>query len=712
MFQNYGFEVASILKSAENIRYELKHPYVGTEHLFLALLKSSKEVSDILSLYGVNYDTFLEELLHTIGRASTYQDFTLYTPMLKRVLELSNAEASETNKGVVTPEILVLSILEEGEGVAIRILLSMDVSLEEVYALLKQNVLPKNKRNKNLEVYKIGVSLSGNVSREKTIVGRDKEIEFMIETLLRRQKNNPLLIGKAGVGKTALVEELARRIKYHEVPLELEDKEIVLLEMGALVAGTKYRGEFEERLNKIIKEVLREKNIILFIDEIHSMVNAGGAEGAISASDILKPYLARGELKVIGATTLGEYHEYLERDKALDRRFEKILIEEPDDKMMKTILDAVVPSFEKYYGITITEENKQSFLKFSKSYLPHKSNPDKTIDLIDSVCARKKVRNIQSFKRNDLLESIRKKKEKSLKIGDFKEALKDAMDESEMKKMYLQKKDDCRLSISDEDILEIIETKTNYWILKNEKEVLQNLKDTLHQSLLGQDEVIEKFVDSLNVHSEKSMSFLLVGGSGVGKTQTVKIFNDVLKTELIRIDMSEYNTSESVYKLIGPPAGFSGYKDSFVFQKVQEHPYATILFDEIEKAHPKVINLLLQILDESFVTDSLGEKIFFNHSYIFLTSNALGRDPIGFSSLKKTSYDDIFSKEFLGRIDCVLPYNSITEEIAMQYAQKNLLDPNVNLEQLILDAEVEKFGLRNLKNQINKLNKKASLLNN
>lgn len=348
MFHNYGFEVASILKKAEDIRYECKHPYVGTEHLLLALLFEENETTQVFENFGVNYTSFKSLLIDTIGQASSYQELNLYTPMLKKVLEIANMEAMDLNHGVVKPVYLALALLEEGEGIAIRLLLQMDISLDDLYLSLKQLITPRSKKNKNLEIFKIGVSMSQNLGKEKVIVGRDKEIDFMIETLLRKQKNNPLLIGKAGVGKTALVEELARRIKYHEVPKELEGMEIILLEMGALVAGTKYRGEFEERLNKIIKEVLHEKNIILFIDEIHSMVNAGGAEGAIAASDILKPYLARGEIKIIGATTLAEYHEFLERDKALDRRFEKIMIEEPSLDMMQTILDAVVPSFEKY----------------------------------------------------------------------------------------------------------------------------------------------------------------------------------------------------------------------------------------------------------------------------------------------------------------------------------------------------------------------------
>ena len=414
MFHNYGFEVATILKNAENIRFNLRHPYVGTEHLLLAILQSDNEVSKIFALNDITYEAFKNVLLETVGQASTEQEINLYTPMLKKVIEIANMEAMDNNKGVVTPSHLVLALLEEGEGVAIRILMQFDASIDDLYIELKQTLSSKNKKNKNLEVLKIGVSMNNGLPTEKTIVGRDREVDLMIETLLRKQKNNPLLIGKAGVGKTALVEELARRIKYHEVPKELDGMEIILLEMGALVAGTKYRGEFEERLHKIIKEVISEKNIILFIDEIHSMVNAGGAEGAICASDILKPYLARGELKIIGATTLREYHEFLEQDKALDRRFEKILLEEPNEEMMQTILDAVVPTFEKYYDMKITAKNKQDFLYYSEKYLFNKSNPDRTIDLIDSVCAHKKVKKAShdSHKSQEVLAKIRRKKSK------------------------------------------------------------------------------------------------------------------------------------------------------------------------------------------------------------------------------------------------------------------------------------------------------------
>ena len=334
------------------------------------------------------------------------------------------------------------------------------------------------------------------------------------------------------------------------------------------------------------------------------------------------------------------------------------------------------------------------------------------MDLLDSVCARKKVKESIKSHGEDVLDKIKRKKVKSLKSGDYQMALKEAMDEEALRKSLKQKKSSYKLEITDEDILEMIESKTNFWLQKDEDMVLQHLQEALQNSLLGQDDVIKKLVDSFNLNSQKNMSFLLVGGSGVGKTETVKIVSEELKTEFIRIDMSEYNTSESIHKLIGAPPGYAGYKDAYVFQKVKEHPYATILFDEIEKAHPKVLNLLLQILDESFITDSLGDVIHFDHCFIFLTSNAVGRLPIGFSKSEKSSFDGMFSKEFLGRIDTILQYHSITYDVALKFVEKNLINKDIDVNALILNAEIEKFGLRNLKNSIRKMNKKVSLLNN
>ena len=319
MFDNYGIEIAQVFKKAEKLRKTLKHPYVGSEHLLLAILDSENIVSKKLKLYGLTYEIFKSELINIVGKSNKDTDFVLYTPLLKRIIESANNDAAENNDGKVTERHLFIAMLEEGEGIAIRIMLGLDIDLDGIYEELKFNLV--GNKNEKLEIMEIGNNLNKTVDESETVIGRDEEIASVIEALLRKKKSNPLLIGKAGVGKTAIVEELVRRIKHGLVPQELLGKTIVMLEMGALVSGTKYRGEFEERLTKIIKEVIENQNIILFIDEIHTMMNAGGAEGAINAADILKPYLARGEIKCIGATTLEEYYNSIYKDKALERRF-------------------------------------------------------------------------------------------------------------------------------------------------------------------------------------------------------------------------------------------------------------------------------------------------------------------------------------------------------------------------------------------------------
>ena len=701
MFQNFGYEVADLLKEAENLRYQLHHPYVGTEHLLLAILKNENETKNICQEYNLTYDNFLNELNLVIGHASKASEITLYTPMLKRVLELALNEASETNNGKVKINHLLLAMLEEADGVAIRLMLRLNIDLDALYNTLKEN-LTSTKKSKNLEIMKIGNHLTTSNNKFSKIYGRENELETIIETLLRKEKNNPLLIGKAGVGKTAIVEELARRIVKKEVPLELQNMEIYELEMASLVAGTKYRGEFEERLTKIIKEVIKEKNIIIFIDEIHSMVNAGGAEGAICASDILKPYLARGNLKIIGSTTLEEYHEYISHDKALARRFEKILINEPTNEDMKLILKNVKNLYEKHYHISLSEENLNDILSLANTYIFSKNNPDKTLDLLDSVCARVKCKTTINQSKNNL-ENVVKKKECLLKKGEFKTALQIAKEEQKIRNTQTNNNE---LIITKNDILEVIEKKTNMILLKNKDEIFATLKNNLFNNIIGQDDILNKLLDTMKYSKTKGTSFLLVGGSGVGKTQTVKIISDTLKTNLIRIDMSEYNLEESINRLIGAPSGYIGYGKDYVFRTLIDQPYSTILFDEIEKAHPKVLNLLLQILDEGFITDSLGNKIYFNHTYIFLTSNIKVSEKIGFNNSLNSSLDNILSKELMGRIDIVLPFNNISPEIAQKYIKDNLKNKDINPNELLKMSDIEKYGLRNLKNLINKYNKK------
>ncbi len=707
MFHNFGFAISNLLEEAEKERENLKHPYVGSEHLLLAILKKNSDLSIQLEDLGLTYQKFKKELISVVGCSSRFQEIILYTPLLKRILELALEDAEENNNGIVTEEHLFLAMLEEGEGIAIRLMIGMDIDLEELYEHLKVKKNP-TKKKENLEIYKIGNVLNEVINLEEMVVGREKEINLMIETLLRKKKNNPLLIGKAGVGKTALVEELVRRIEKGLVPDDLQQKEIVMLEMGSLVAGTKYRGEFEERLTKVIKEIIKNKNIILFIDEIHSMVSAGGAEGAISASDILKPYLARGELKIIGATTTDEYYKFIEKDKALERRFEKIRIEEPDTEETIEILNKVKKEYETHHHIKITKENIKEIVTYADTYLFGKNNPDKSLELLDSICARKKA--IQKIKpqniNHDNLEKIAKKKEKLIRDGNFEKALDLKKEEEKIKKK--EQKKEKKQTISSKDILEMIEIKSGIPVSQDQKKLFQKIEKSLFENIIGQKKAITEIINTLKANiGERNhpISMLLLGSSGVGKTETVKNISCLYgkKDSLIRLDMSEFTLDTSIHKLIGTPGGYVGYGEPYLFQKLKENPYRIILVDELEKANSKIWNLFLQILDEGFITDSYGEKIRFDKSIIFMTSNLEIQNKVGFLKQENQNLEESLSKEFLGRFSSIIPFEKITEEMVKEYVSKLPNASKLDIKKILKESEYEKFGLRNVKHVIKKL---------
>ncbi len=709
MFDNYGIEIAQIFKKAEDFRKKLKHPYVGSEHLLLAILDGNSDVSKTLKSYGLTYDVFKQELIDIVGISNKDTDFVLYTPLLKRIIENATSDAIDNNDGKVTERHLFLSILEEGEGIAMRIMVGLNIDLDSLYDELKISLID-NKSNK-LEVYEIGENLNKNVSDKERVIGRDEEISLVIESLLRKKKSNPLLIGKAGVGKTAIVEELARRINNRLVPNELQNKTIVMLEMGSLVSGTKYRGEFEERLTKIINEVINNKNIILFIDEIHTMVNAGGAEGAINASDILKPYLARGDIKCIGATTTDEYYKTIYKDKALERRFYSIQVEEPNVSKTKDILLGIKKEYENHHNLKISEQNISDIVFLADKYIKTKSNPDKSIDLLDMVCASIKVKGI-SFKEldkiNKELEKIKKLKKEAILKNDYESATNYKEQENTLNQKLKKLSKTQNNIITKKDILDTLEKKINIPLLENKKELFENIKNNLHKNILGQDEAINKILKSiwfkLN-NDKKPLSLLLTGPSGVGKTETVKLIsNSINKSKLIRLDMSEYNLDISVNKLIGASAGYVGYDDKYIFRDILDNPYSIILVDEIEKAHRRVLNLFLQILDEGFITSSKGEKIDFSHTMIFMTSNVVNKINVGFTNRENDILNEYFSKEFLGRFSDVVSFKNIPDEILEEYTKKNLTNKKVKIDKLKKEAECDKYGLRNLKNLIEKYN--------
>lgn len=690
MYNNYNLETSRIFKDAEKIMISLNHGYVGTEHLFLSMLKNSEEIRNLLEKYQIEYDGFLEELLLVVNSETCKKVACIYTPLLKKVIK--NAEIHAKNS-YITPLMLLESLLEEGEGIAIRILISMGLDIDKLYDEIKQK---DKKSNQKLEIYNIGKEMSKDLS-DNFVVGREKEIDLITETLLRKNKNNPLLIGDAGVGKSAIVEELTRRIKKGDVPNALKNKKIISIEMSSLVAGTKYRGEFEEKLNKIIKEVENNPEIILFIDEIHTLSNAGGAEGAINASDILKPYLARGKIKVIGATTTNEYNKFIAKDKALSRRFDLIKINEPSIDETINILSKIKPSFEHHYNIKISEENIRQIVDLTNKYILDRFNPDKSIDLLDSVCAMKEVKspkekNIIILKNK--LSNIIEAKEKMVKNNNFEEALNYRKQEIELYEK-IEKEKNSSNRITNNDIKEVMLRKSN---IPNMKNNWKDLKAHLNNEIVGQEEAINEIIASLkSKESDLPVSILLTGSTGVGKTKTVKEIATYLKMPLVRLDLSEYNEPVSINRLIGSSAGYVGYDDENIFDRIRMYPNSIVLLDELEKANSNVINLFLQVLDEGFITNAKGEKIDFKNTYIFMTSNAEINNKIGFMK-GKSNYQNSFSKEFLGRITCIVNYKNVTEDMVKKYLSKKGIKNSL----ILKEFDYENQGFRGLDKYIKK----------
>lgn len=709
MFDKYSLEISKVFNMAEKECLSLKHPYVGTEHLMLALLKSCDEIRNISKKYGLEYSEFKNELKNVVGECDKENGCVLYTPLLKRVIHVASEDAGHDNVPL-SCKYLFKAIFDEGEGIAIRILFSMEVDIDKLYDSIKVEHVKKT--NKNLEIFSIGKIIEDEINLDDVVVGRDKELELLIETLLRKNKNNPILVGEAGVGKTAIVEELVRRIKRGEVPTTLKNKKIVSLELGSLVAGTKYRGEFEEKLTKIIKELESNPDIIVFIDEIHAIVNAGGAEGAINASDILKPYLARGKIKVIGATTTGEYNKYILKDKALTRRFEMIKVIESTNEETIDILNKVRPSFEVHYDIKISDENIKDIVAYSSKYITDRRNPDKAIDTLDSVCAMVSVRNNYDCIGMKLEKEIKKletKKENFVKKNNFKKASSTQEKIIELKNKRNALKNESN-QILRSDILALLGKKVNIPLLEDKEGILKCLAKTLEENILGQEEAIQKILENMQyafLEKEKPMSLLLTGATGVGKTETVKQIAKCMNMHLIRLDMSEYNLDISLNRLVGAAAGFIGYDDEAVLDQIRMHPYSIVLVDELEKASPAVLNLFLQIMDEGFVTNAQGEKLDFKNTLIFMTSNVVGTKKIGFGK-SNVDFGESFSREFLARFDDIVPYKNINEETALLYLKKNNIDDVSILEKI----NYEKYGLREVnriirKNKFSKKNQHA-----
>lgn len=744
MFGNFTEDARKILVDAKKEMYELNHPYVGSEHLMLSILKTDNSVSQKLKEYNLNYDTLREEIINVIGVGSKPSECFLYTPLLRRILENAIIDSKENNNGDVTIEHLFASLLEEGEGVAIRIMMGMNIDIDSLYDEFSYRfVNTKKKKNKKLLLEEMGIDLTkkaldGNLD---PVVGRDNELKRVMEILCRRTKNNPILIGEAGVGKTAIAEELSRLIVNGEVPLVLRNKRVINLDMATMVAGTKYRGEFEDRMRKILKEVEENDDIILFIDEIHTLVGAGGAEGAIDASNIFKPALARNKLRCIGATTLDEYKKFIEKDSALERRFQKVYVDKPDRKTVKDILMRLKNVYEKFHLVSLSEEIIDLIIDLSEKYVYDRNEPDKSIDILDEVCARVNLKESHELKEynelNKKLKSILFNKNESIATNDFKQASlykdqeNELMNKINILEMSLYKKDNIKV-VTKEDVADIIHTKTKipvYELLKDNKTIIHNIERAINNSILGQDEAVKTTINiikrlKLGFRDEnKCYSCLFCGPSGVGKTKLAKLFgeNIVNKDNIIKLDMSEYAEAHSVSKIVGAPPGYVGYETGeCILDEIKDKPYSVLILDEIERASTSVINLFLQILDEGKIKDSHGKIVRFDNVFIVMTSNiGFDENMVGFNQKNNdtviSKLKENFSVPFINRIDNIIVFNKLNENIIRKLIKEkinNLVDKyykkgiKIKIDNNVIDeilklTNYEEFGARKIDKIIN-----------
>lgn len=735
MFSRFSEEAQKALILAKAEMNNLRHPYVGSEHLLLAILSEKNlEITKVLASYNITYKVFKEELIKVVGVGKEANEWFLYTPLLKRVIETAILNSKEKGEVEVSVNELLLAILEEGEGVAIRLLIGLNIDVDEIYNSISRDSKVSNKAlHKKLLVEDYAINLNKKILSNEVdpVIGRDDELKNLIEILCRRGKNNPLLIGEAGVGKTAIVEELARRIVDGNIPKPLKGKTILSLPMANLVAGTKYRGEFEERVSKILKELEENDDIIVFIDEIHTIVGAGGAEGAIDASNIIKPALARGKIQLIGATTTYEYHTFIEKDKALNRRFQIIVIEEPTKEKTKEILKKLKPLYEAYHFVSISDDIIDLIVDLSDTYIYEYYQPDKSIDILDEVCTKASLLESKNdsilHHINVLLQNVINDKKKAIMKQDFDLA----STYKEKEKELLTKKNELELNlmtkrkpkkITKEMVADVIYLKTKipvYEINKSSRKIINNLDKNLKKIVLGQDEIITDLCNRVKKvrlgfqdkpHIE---SFLFCGKTGVGKTLLVKEFAKLLygDANFIRLDMSEYKEAHTVSKIIGSPPGYVGFDNHLtVLDTIRMHPHSVILLDEIEKASSEVMKLFLQVLDEGVLTDSRGRKVRFDNVFLFMTTNlGYSKDSIGFTESKNNiDIEEFLGVEFVNRIGKIYYFNDIRSDVIHKIVEKRLnvlidgfkkkdLKITISLtvvDKVIEESNYEKFGAR------------------
>ena len=720
-FDKFTDKARKVLVLAQEEARALHQPYVGTEHVLLALLKEKEGLAaQALDHLGVTYEATLTCVQQLIkGDASTDVSGHLsFTPRVKRVLENSLREAMQMGKSYISTEHLLLGIVREGEGTAIDVLRKLGGEGDAIRSSLNDMVgqsavfagatnFDPNAGASDSMLKEFGVDLTKKAKDGKLdpVIGRAGEIERVMQILSRRQKNNPLLIGEPGVGKTAIAEGLAQLIVADQVPDIIRNMRIVTLDVSALVAGSKYRGEFEERLKKCIKEVEQAGDIILFIDELHTLIGAGAAEGSIDAAAILKPPLSRGEIQIIGATTLDEYRKHLEKDSAFERRFQTVMVKEPSEEQAVRILEGLRDRYEAHHHVHFTDDALRAAVSLSDRYIQDRFLPDKAIDVLDEAGARMRIRNMvlpeEVQKIADELRNVRTQKDDAIAKQDFKRA--DILHEKEVelvakrdeaRKAWEEKNSNTINEVAVEDVADVVSMTTGVPVsnlTEAETEKLLRMEQVLHERVIGQDEAvtalskaIRRSRSGLKDPKRPGGSFIFLGPSGVGKTELSKALAEFLfnsEDALISFDMSEYMEKHSVSRLVGSPPGYVGYDEGGqLTTAVRQRPYSVVLFDEIEKAHPDVFNILLQILEEGRLTDSQGRVVDFRNTVIIMTSNVGAREitattPLGFTSSANGGMDDkemkqrvmgevkkLFRPEFLNRIDEIIVFKSLTEE--------------------------------------------------
>lgn len=749
-----------VLKRAQEAALKLGNKYVGTEHILLGLtLVSDSVAAKALESQGVTYHQVMDKIQSMTGGTSAYYIPADFTPRAKRVVESSVQEAFRMGTGYVGTEHILIALIRENDNIAVRIMVSLDLNLQRLYDDIMnmlgegedQNGSARGMNSQGEKQEKSATETLDKFSRDMTalakknkfdpIVGRDKEIERIVQILSRRTKNNPCLVGDPGVGKTAIVEGLAQKIAEGNVPDTLKNKRIVGLDLSAMVAGSKYRGEFEERMKKAMDEVKADGNIILFVDEIHTIIGAGAAEGAIDASNILKPALSRGEIQLIGATTLEEYRKHIEKDAAFERRFQPVKVEEPDEQAAVAMLKALRDKYEMHHKVTISDDAIEAAVKLSSRYVSDRFLPDKAIDLIDEAASRLRLKTYSApdnvAEMEEKLAEMEKEKEAAIKTEEFEKAaeIKRAQDAlraqwKEAKKEWENNHENQAQVVTREEVAEVVSVWTGVplqSLQEEESQRLLHLEDTLHQRVIGQSEAVKALAKAirrgrvgLKDPNRPIGSFLFLGPTGVGKTELSKALAEALfgdEDAMIRIDMSEYMEKHSVSRMVGSPPGYVGYEEGGqLSEKVRRNPYSVVLFDEIEKASPDVFNVLLQVLDDGHITDGQGRKVDFKNTVIIMTSNAGARsivEPkrVGFTSMEteEQSYQNmkknvmeevrhIFKPEFLNRIDDMIVFHSLTQEDILEIVKlmtktvSKRIKENMDITVTFTDKALEKIA--------------------